>query len=216
MRKHKRIGILGGTFNPLHKGHTDMGCRVLKHFNLDSVRYVLSANPPHKTNDNVISTKLRWEMLKCGLEKFPKLIPDDIEIRRDNYSWTIDTIKQLIHILPDEKLFFISGSEGFLKIKTWKRYKELLEMVNFIVVMRNHEQEKEVTLLLKSEGITPLPTGETDSDEPSFFYFSYESEFIGLSSTLIRERIGKGMSIDGFVDKKIKEIIEENNLYGKI
>ena len=215
MRTEKRTGILGGTFNPVHNGHIDIGLRVLDHFNLDSIRYILSAKPPHKDGDQIVSAALRWKMLEAGLEPYPELVPDDIEIKRDEYSWTIDTIRQLIKNFPDNKFYFLSGSEGFLKIRTWKEYKKLFKLINFIVVMRTREQESEVTDLLKKDGITPVVHGEHEINMPAVYYYSYESNHLSLSSTHIRYLAGRGEEIDGLVNKKVKEIIEENDLYGK-
>lgn len=215
MKTEKRTGILGGTFNPLHNGHIDIGLRVLEHFKLDSIRYILSAKPPHKDGDRIVSAALRWEMLEAGLEPYPGLIPDDTEIKRDEYSWTIDTIKQLIKNSRDNKFYFLSGSEGFLKIRTWKEYRKLFKLINFIVVMRTSSQESEVSNILKKEGITPVLHGEPEVNVASVYYYSYKSDHLGLSSTYIRSIAGRKGKIDGLVDKKVKEIIEENDLYGK-
>ncbi len=215
MRTNKRTGILGGTFNPVHNGHIDIGLRVLDHFDLNSIRYILSAKPPHKNGDHIVSASLRWKMLKAGLEPYPELVPDDTEIKRDEFSWTIDTIRQLIKCSPNDKFYFLSGSEGFLKIRTWKEYRKLFKLVNFIVVMRTLKQESEVTDLLEKENITPVAHGEPELNKPAVYYYSYESNHLDLSSTQIRHLAGREKNIDGFVNKKVKEIIEENDLYGK-
>ena len=90
-------------------------------------------------------------MLTAALAPHPHLIPDNTEIKRDTYSWTIDTVRELVKNNPQEKLYFLSGSEGFLKITTWKEYRALLKMINFIVVMRTGDQEEKVSALLKRE-----------------------------------------------------------------
>jgi nicotinate-nucleotide adenylyltransferase len=215
MRKNKKIGILGGTFNPVHNGHIDLGLRVKTHFGLHSIRYILSAKPPHKEGNAVAPVPLRWEMLRLGLKPYPGLIPDDIEIKRGDYSWTIDTVRELTSLYPDSHLYFISGSEGFLKIPTWKNYKKLFEMINFIVVLRSPDHAIQVSALLESEGITAVPQGGPEDENPSVYFFSYESEFLGLSSTKIRGMRREGRKLDRFVNIKVKEIIEENDLYGK-
>ncbi len=215
MRNDIKTGILGGTFNPVHNGHIDIGLRVMKHFGLNSVRYILSANPPHKNRDRIVSTRLRWEMLESALSPYPDLIPDDTEIRRDEYSWTIDTVDQLHKNFPDNKFFFLSGSEGFLKIRTWKEYRDLFRLISFIVVMRKKSQEIEVTKLLMDEGIKPVIYGEPEISTNTVYYYSYKSEYLDLSSTKIRGLVRDGKKIDGIVNKKVKEIIEENDLYGK-
>jgi len=215
MKIKKRTGLLGGTFNPVHNGHIDLGKRVLDHFSLDSIRYILSAKPPHKNGESIVAANLRWKMLTAELSKHKMLIPDDIELKRDEYSWTIDTIKQLKINFPDDNFFFISGSEGFLKITTWKDYKKLLKLINFIIVMRTEEQEETVTKLLKNECLIPSISYELKNTTPSIYYFSYKSKYLGLSSTRIRELAGSGGIITGLVGNEVEEIIEENNLYGK-
>ncbi|MEN8222423.1 MAG: nicotinate-nucleotide adenylyltransferase [Acidobacteriota bacterium] len=215
MRNDIKTGILGGTFNPVHNGHIDIGLRVMEHFGLDSIRYILSAKPPHKDTGRIASANLRWKMLKSALTPYPNLIPDDTEIRRDEYSWTIDTIRDLSGIFPENKFFFLSGSEGFLKIRTWKEYRKLFNLINFIVVMRTSEQENEVNGLLKEEKIKPVTHGKPEINSNSIYYYSYKSGYLDLSSTKIRDLVRSGKKIDGLVDKKVKEIIEENDLYGK-
>ena len=90
-----KIGLLGGTFNPIHKGHVELGLKVLGTFKLNRILYILSAKPPHKNKLNLAPTRLRWKMLKKALEPYPQLVPCDIEMNRPNYSWTYDTIEAL-------------------------------------------------------------------------------------------------------------------------
>ena len=215
MKKNNKTGILGGTFNPVHNGHIDLGLHVLKNFDLDSVRYILSARPPHKTGKIVAPVRLRWEMLKKGLEPYPELIPDDIEIKRKSYSWTIDTVRTLTGLYNDSTLYFISGSEGFLKIATWKNYRKLFELIRFIVVLRDPEHENKVLEILENEGIQTASGEAADNKMPSVRFFTYESEYMALSSTKIREMLKEGISTEGLLNNKVREIIEENDLYEK-
>ncbi len=210
-----RTGILGGTFNPVHNGHIDIGLRVMDHFKLNSIRYILSANPPHKDGAKIVSADLRWKMLTAALAPYPELIPDDTEIKRDQYSWTIDTVRELSENSPSHRFFFLSGSEGFLKIRTWKEYKKLFNLISFIVVMRTHEQEGQVTDLLKKEKIKPTACENLKTNFNNVYYYSYKSGYLGLSSTKIRNIVRTGGKIEGLVDEKVKDIIEENDLYGK-
>lgn len=213
MKIRNRTGLLGGTFNPIHKGHIELGIKTIEKFDLDRIFYILSAHPPHKQGSNVVPAKIRWKMLGVSLQQFPELIPCDIELKRENYSWTIDTVLTLKKIYPNEKLYFISGSEGFLKIKTWKSYKELLNTLNFIIAVREKEEKKKVIELLKSEKIRYFVNGEKETSIPSVNIFSYNSPTISISSTMIRERVRKGFSIDNLVSNKVKDIIMELKLY---
>jgi nicotinate-nucleotide adenylyltransferase len=220
--KH-RIGLLGGTFNPIHRGHIELGLRIRETFFLEEILYILSARPPHKKGLEIAPIELRWEMLKKALEPFPYLVPCDIEMRRSADSWTIDTVNELIAQYPDRQYFFISGSEGFLKIKTWKNYKKLLSTLSFIVVIRKDSHQTAVEQLLKEEGLIPYYSSNltqqkaNSTGKPAAYIFSYQSEHLFISSTLIRKRIKLSgyKLIENFVSEEVKKIMEGNNLYEK-
>lgn len=220
--KH-RIGLLGGTFNPIHRGHVVLGLKIRETFFLKEILYILSARPPHKKGLEIAPIELRWEMLKKALEPFPYLVPCDIEMRRSTDSWTIDTVNELIAQYPDQQYFFISGSEGFLKIKTWKNYKKLLNTLSFIVVLRKDSHQTAVEQLLKEEGLIPYYSSNLTQQnpnpegKPAVYIFFYKSEHLSISSTLIRKRIKLSgyKLIENFVSEEVKKIMEGNNLYEK-
>jgi nicotinate-nucleotide adenylyltransferase len=220
--KH-RIGLLGGTFNPVHRGHIELGLKIRETFFLEEILYILSARPPHKKELEIAPIDLRWEMLKKALEPFPYLVPCDIEMRRSADSWTIDTVNELIAQCPDQQYFFISGSEGFLKIKTWKNYKKLLNTLSFIVVLRKDSHQTAVEQLLKEEGLIPLYSSNVTQQnpnpegKPAAYIFFYQSEHLSISSTLIRKKIKLSgyRFIENFVSEEVKKIMEGNNLYEK-
>jgi len=218
-----KIGLLGGTFNPIHRGHIELGLKIRGTFFLKEILYILSARPPHKKGWEIAPIELRWEMLKKALAPFPYLVPCDIEMRRSADSWTIDTVDELIAQYPDRQYYFISGSEGFLKIKTWKNYKKLLDTVSFIVVLRKDSHQTAVEQLLKEEGLTPCYTSDLTQQQPdpagkpAAYIFVYQSEHLSISSTLIRKKIKLSgyKLIENFVSEEVKKIMEGNNLYEK-
>jgi nicotinate-nucleotide adenylyltransferase len=171
---------------------------------MEKVLYILSAHPPHKTNLKIVPMALRWKMLERALKPFPQLVPCDMEMKRTTKSWTIDTIKELKIKDPGTQFYFISGSEGFLRIRTWKDYQTLLHSLPFIVVLRDPEHRQAVERLLKEESIM---------SPSSVHIFSYESDKLSISSTLIREKIKQSQQIDGFVEEEVKKIMEEYKLY---
>lgn len=211
------IGLLGGTFNPIHRGHIDLGLNILSAFNLDYIYYILSARPPHKKYGELASSQLRWEMLLRALKPFPALIPCDIEMQLPHDSWTIDTVQLLIQKNPYHRYFFISGSEGFLKIRTWKNYKQLLQMISFIVILRLDHHKSMVIQLLEEENIpyTTNSLGQESFSDSKVYLYSYHSGTIDISSTLIREHVRESKNIEHFVDSEVKKIMEENKLYEK-
>lgn len=201
MTMSKRTGLLGGTFNPIHRGHIELGLQILRAYHLDNILYILSAHPPHKTHIDLAPAEARWEMLTRALKPYPQLTPCDIEMKRPTLSWTIDTVSQLKMKSPDTQFFFISGSEGFLKIRTWKDYKTLLHTLPFIVVLRDPAHAPAVETLLNEEKVEGA------------YLFSYESDKMDISSTLIREKIKQSQPIDGLVEAEVKKIMEEYKLY---
>lgn len=203
-KDEKRVGILGGTFNPIHCGHIELGLQIRQAFQMDRILYILSAHPPHKTSLKVVPMELRWKMLERALKPFPQLVPCDLEMKRRTKSWTIDTIKELKTKYRETQFYFISGSEGFLRIRTWKDYQTLLHSLPFIVVLRKAGHRQAVEGLLKELSLMPPPT---------VHIFSYESDKLAISSTLIREKIKQSQQVDGFVEEEVKKIMEEHKLY---
>jgi nicotinate-nucleotide adenylyltransferase len=223
MKTNNRIGLLGGTFNPIHHGHVQLGLNIREEFRLKEILYILSARPPHKQGLEIAPMDLRWKMLQKALEPFPYLVPCDIEMKRSQYSWTIDTVDELMERYSGNTYFFISGSEGFLKIRTWKNYKKLLETLSFIVLLRKEPDRANVELLLKEEGILPsygnnmIEQNHIPAEKPAVYLFTYQSEHLFISSTLIRKKIKQSgyQSVINFVCQETREIMEENNLYEK-
>jgi nicotinate-nucleotide adenylyltransferase len=209
-----RIGLLGGTFNPIHFGHIELGLQVISAFGLDKILYILSAHPPHKDFGRVVDAGLRWKMIQTALKPFPQLEPCDVEMKRENPSWTFQTIGSLRQKYPGDVFYFISGSEGFLKIKTWKNYRDLFSAVFFIVVLRKPSHSRKLKSLLKQENIPLNPVYDPGLEPPCVFVYAYESERLDLSSTIIRKMARKSKSLRGTVPEEVEKIIQEYNLYG--
>ncbi|MGD9014828.1 MAG: nicotinate-nucleotide adenylyltransferase [Candidatus Omnitrophota bacterium] len=131
-----KIGILGGTFNPIHMGHLIMAEEVLQKIGLAKVIFVPTNRPPHKDDGEIIPAAFRLKMLKLAISGNPHFSVSDIEIRRGNLSYTIDTIKELNKIYQGNELNFIIGSDLFKYLNEWKDLKEIITLVKFIVATR--------------------------------------------------------------------------------
>jgi nicotinate-nucleotide adenylyltransferase len=208
-----KTGLLGGTFNPVHRGHIELGLKIKAAFGLSRVLYILSARPPHKTRQALPPAELRLAMLQAALQPHPGLTPCDLELSRRGYSWTIDTIAELKAASPHESFYFITGSEGFLKIRTWKDYRRILREVYFIIVLRRPSHRSLVQRLLREEGV-PLRTEPDDPGQPpGAFLHAYVSDYLELSATAIRKRRSHGQDVSPYVEKNVHKIMEEIKLY---
>ena len=130
-----RIGLFGGTFDPLHNGHLGAIKALDKELEFDQINWVLSARPPHKDSVSA-SIEHRFEMLRLGLKAHPNYVVDDTEIRRSEKSYTVDTIMEFKQARPSAELVLIIGTDSLLKLHTWHRAEELVEMVNIVVMSR--------------------------------------------------------------------------------
>lgn len=208
-----RIGILGGTFNPVHQGHVTIGRRLLEDCGLERILYVLSADPPHKRLAPLAAAPTRWEMLCRALEPYPQLQPCDVEIRRQGPSFTIDTLRELRAALPGDTLCFIAGSEGFLRIRTWKAYREILELVFFIVVLRRETHRPALQRLLAEEGLPVCSADRMPATPPGVWLYEGGSPLLELSSTTVRKTARRHGDLTGMVDERVRHMMEESNLY---
>lgn len=134
-----RIGLFGGTFDPIHFGHLRAALEVKEGFGLDRVFLIPAAIPPHKTREGVAPAADRLHLIELAIAGEPGLTASDVEIRREGPSYTIDTVRHFHREVPDgSEIFLIVGRDAFLEIDTWKSYRELLSLVTVIVISRPH------------------------------------------------------------------------------
>ena len=134
----KRVGILGGTFDPIHNGHLRSALEILEEFDLDHVRLVLSARPPHR-DQPFASEEQRLEMLYLAVKNHSKIVVDDRELKREGPSYSVDTLKSLRDELSDTALYLILGSDAFNHLSTWYQWQQLLKLSHIVVMQRPGE-----------------------------------------------------------------------------
>ncbi len=199
--RRKKVGILGGTFNPPHSGHVDMAEHVRDEFALDEVYLMPCGTPPHKTED-LAPKQMRYQMTKLCAQQGKDVGVLDIEVKRKGYSFTSDTMCELAQKNPQADYYFIVGADTIFELCTWHNFEELLKLTRFICVRRERND-----LMKLSAEIARL---KWDYSAQIFL-----SEYTGLfvSSSYIRKRLKQGQSVAGLVPKNVEEYIIANGLY---
>jgi nicotinate-nucleotide adenylyltransferase len=186
-----KIGILGGTFNPIHYGHLILGEQVRVQLKLDKVIYVPAYMPPHKKANGIIDARHRLKMTALAVEKNKRFSVSDIEIKRRGKSYTIDTLREIKNTYPSAQLFFICGSDLVNEIPTWKNVDEIYEMATFV--------------LAKRPGFGKRLTGKN--------FIKIHVAQVDISSSLIRDLVRQDSSIRYLTPGTVVEYIEKHGLY---
>jgi nicotinate-nucleotide adenylyltransferase len=219
-----RIGLFGGTFNPIHRGHLWAASEVIKRFNLDQIFLIPAALPPHKTPGAVANADDRLEMIHLAITDLSGLTVSDVELNRAGPSYTIDTVRHFKNTLADDsQIYLIMGLDAFLEIDTWKSYTELLEQIAFIVMARPNEDCPEADQgwkILENYLQSTLSAGYkfltargcyTSEGKPPVHIVDIDA--MDISSTKIRQNIKTKQPIENLVPSKVAEFIQSKGLY---
>jgi nicotinate-nucleotide adenylyltransferase len=211
--KEHRIGLFGGTFDPIHLGHLRSAQEVHETFQLNRVIFIVAATPPHKLDRPIIATRHRWNMVKAAIAGNPCFTLSDVEIRREGASYSIETISYYHrHLKEGERLFFIVGADAFLEIETWKDYPQLFTVCDFIVISRPHFDPLQAPVLA-SEGFKKVDRGDRFLHPSGHSLYLFRVTPIGISSTGIRKAVSEGRSISYLAPKEVGEYIAREGLY---
>ena len=219
-----RIGLFGGTFNPVHLGHLRAAVDVREGFELDKIFLTPAALPPHKAPGEVAASADRLHMLSLALGADSGLEVSDVELNRSGPSYTIDTVSHFKQTLPAEtRLYLIMGLDAFLEIDTWKSYQELLTQIPLIVINRpkTGHRMSGVPLKIMDNFITSRLSADYSFSASRSGYLAgrqqpiyvFEVTALDISSTGIRRRIGKGRSINYLVPQQVAEYIGTKGIY---
>ncbi len=198
----KRIGIMGGTFDPIHFGHLVTAEEARVSYFLDRVIFVPSGMPPHKKDYRVSNVEERYLMTILAVVTNPYFGVSRVEIDRAGYSYTIDTVQHFRQIYDDNtELFFITGADAILEILTWKNVEKLLGLCSFIAATRPGFDLAGLAKILKE--LPHLNGGLHFLEVPA----------LAISSTDIRHRVSKGNSIKYLLPETVEYFIVKNGLY---
>lgn len=210
----ERIGLLGGTFDPVHDGHIQLAQAAINEYRLDRVLLVLAAGPPHKMSAHVTDFFHRREMLKLALQGVSNIEPCFIEADLPLPSYTVDTLRTLQQERGSEVAFyFLIGMDAFVEILTWKSYRELLQRVTLIVARRiGYEQPAELDWLAGELGFVQGTDAWKSLNNSNDILF-LETLPIDISSSAIRENLQSGRQHVPGVNEKVLRYIRQHNLY---
>mgnify|MGYP006276248297 CR=1 FL=1 len=188
-----KVGLLGGSFNPLHLGHIAIAKKAFLELDLDKVWFLPAGNPPHKTQEGMIDFKTRLKLISESLSSFNHFEVSALDNRKNNFSYSLELIKRLKSTYPDYHFFFLIGEDNVNDLKNWYKYRELLEEVQFVVFTRPGSDKKkweELDYLDKLKFIRMKP--------------------FNVSSTKIKKRWKEGKSIKSLVPQPIYQYLLKN------
>lgn len=199
----KQLGIMGGTFDPIHNGHIQMAQKCMEKFALDEVVFLPAGEPPHKRSYAVTDKYKRLEMTQLAVKDIPGFSVSDIEIKREGYTYTIDSLRELRDIYKNARFFYIIGADTLSELYTWRHIDEVAKLTKFLVVGRSN---------IPVEALHNAAARVRED----FGGQLVDAQFVGpeISSTFIRDLARKGAPLTGYVPLAVAEYIKENKVYG--
>ena len=202
-RKKRKVGIMGGTFDPIHIGHLILGENAYLQLGLDEVLFMPSGNPPHKRERRGrASTDQRIEMVRAAISPNAHFVLSLAETHEEGYTYTKETLERLKAANPDTEYYFIIGADSLFSFASWKEPKRICELCTLVAAVRNHISAEEMAAQIKHLQEL-LGARILKLDTPN----------IDISSGTIRRWLSHGKSIRYYVPDDVIRYIEENKLY---
>ena len=189
----QQLGVLGGTFDPIHVGHVLLAQFVGEKLGLDQVLFIPAADPPHK-GQCAASVEDRWAMVELAIQGFPHFSASRLELERPGKSYTIDTLRHLCQIRPEAQLYLIIGADNVAPFSTWHDPQGILELCTVVVGTR----------------LSPREEADPELEKRTLLI---ETPVVQCSSTQIRQRLSQGLSIRYLVPEKVEAYIRRQGLY---
>jgi nicotinate-nucleotide adenylyltransferase len=196
----KKIGIIGGTFNPIHLAHLYIAYEAKLQLELDKVIFMPAGSPPHKKNEDVLEPSIRYKMVKDAIKDYKDFEISDYEILKKGYSYTHETLEYIKR--EDNELYFITGADCLLDIEKWNNPGKILELSNFVVFNRAGYDNADVV------------------EQKNKINRKYNTNIrfldiinLEISSSMIRKRIKAGKRVDFFLPKVTLDFVTKNNIY---
>lgn len=201
--KKMRIGIMGGTFDPIHMGHLILGERACQQFHLDTVFFMPAGNPPHKRHRAGCATdEQRTEMVRLAIAGNPYFQLSMIEMNSDGYSYSYRTLERLHKEHPDNDYFFIMGADSLVDFDTWKEPQRIAAAAHIVVATRNEMDPDVFNSLLNSR-----------QEQYHGDFLRLDTPNLDISSKNLREMIGNGESVRYYLPEAVRQYILDNGIY---
>jgi nicotinate-nucleotide adenylyltransferase len=210
-----RLGLFGGTFNPIHHGHLRAAEEVAEFLQLKRLLFIPAARPPHKNAEAVIPFAVRLEMTRLAVANHPLLEVSDIENQRPEKSYSIETLRLFRREYGSAtEIFFIVGLDAMLEIDTWKDCREIFTLCHFVVLDRPGSNPRDLALILRQKFHCRYQEEEQAFLHPggNYIYFRPITR-LDISSTQIRHLAGQGLSLRFLLPEAVRRYILENKLY---
>lgn len=209
---HKAIGILGGTFDPIHMGHLRLALELYQVLDLAIVHIIPTFQPLYRKQP-VATPEQRLAMVRCAVKNEPALLPDDREIRRKGSTYTIDTLIEMRNEMPDSPLCLLVGIDAFLGFTSWHRWKEILDYAHIVVAHRPHYH-------LPQTGLIADLINQHLAQEASFIHENLAGSILlrpitalEISATDIRKQIAMGRNPRYLLPNDVYEYIKQHGTY---
>lgn len=214
----ERIGLFGGTFDPVHAGHLRAAAEVRRRFGLDRVLFIPSFSPPHKGRGAMAGAEDRYRMVELACAGDPHFVPSRLEVDEKRTSYSVRTVEKVRRTFPDAWVFFILAVDAFLEIATWRDAERVLEECSWIVTTRPGFRLEAAGGVLGGRlrpRLRALAENE-DADVAAFEpgrIFLVPIPALDVSSTEIRRRVAAGEAIRGLVPAEVEAYIHDRGLY---
>lgn len=195
-----KLGIFGGTFNPIHNGHVSLAKHYIQALGLDELLVIPTKQPPHKSAPDLAPASVRLRLCRLAFAGVPEAVVSDMEIVRSGKSYTVDTVAQLRAMYPHAELYLLVGSDMFLTFSQWRQWQRILQEVTLCTAAREQAQMQQLADCAR----TLEPFGKVQI---------FDFPVLELSSTQIRERIAQGLDCTGLLDSQVYVQIHQLGLY---
>lgn len=220
--KPVRVGLLGGTFNPIHLGHLEIARQTREALDLDRILFVPTGDPPHKSDKNLAPAKDRYEMVRLAIDSDPHLGLSDVEVRRPGKSYSIDTVRLLQQEYgPQAQLWFVIGLDAFLDIGSWREPAALLQLCSFAVISRPGTSFQSLSTLALLPPVPAQSLADLDAGRIAKLDIPLGSRRLvclrlppcEISASDIRAKIRQGLSVANLLPPPVESYIIRHHLY---